>query len=89
MYAERYIAADPNNHVKIKLYRVTSHFQAAFFAPAGTRQGSQWIRTFLGVDGTHTSSRFRMILLIVVGIDANDETLPLAWALVPIENQAW
>ena len=30
-----------------------------------------------------------MTLLIVVGIDANDETLPLAWALVPIENQAW
>ena len=29
-----------------------------------------------------------MTLLIVVGIDANDKTLPLAWALVPIENQA-
>ena len=44
------------------------------------------MRTFFGVDGTQTTSRFRMTLLIVVGIDANDETLPLAWALVPIEN---
>jgi hypothetical protein len=30
-----------------------------------------------------------MTLLIVVGINANDETLPLAWALVPIELEAW
>jgi transposase-like protein len=30
-----------------------------------------------------------MTLLIVVGINANDETLLLAWALVPIELEAW
>ena len=47
------------------------------------------MRTFFGVDETHTSSRFRMTLLIVVGINANNETLPLAWTLVPIENQAY
>jgi hypothetical protein len=29
-----------------------------------------------------------MILLVAVGIDANDEILLLAWTLVPIENQA-
>ena len=30
-----------------------------------------------------------MQLLIAVGIDANDEVLPLACALVPIENSEW
>ena len=30
-----------------------------------------------------------MTLLIAGGIDANDKTLPLAWALVPIENEGW
>ena len=45
------------------------------------------LRSFVGIDGTHTSSRFRMTLLIAGGIDANDKTLPLAWALVPIENE--
>lgn len=85
-YAERYIAADPNNFVKIRLHKATGYFQAAFFALAGTWQSSRWLRTFFGVDGTHTSSRFRMTLLIVVGIDANNETLLLAWALVPIKN---
>ena len=35
-YAKRYIAANLNNFVKIKLYKATSHFQVAFFALAGT-----------------------------------------------------
>jgi transposase-like protein len=30
-----------------------------------------------------------MTLLIASGIDANGKTLPLAWALVPIESSAW
>jgi hypothetical protein len=30
-----------------------------------------------------------MQLLIAVGIDANDRTLPLAWALVPTEDKEW
>jgi transposase-like protein len=30
-----------------------------------------------------------MQLLIACGIDANDEVLPLAWGLVPIENNKW
>jgi hypothetical protein len=30
-----------------------------------------------------------MQLLIAVGIDANNNGLPIAWALVPIENEYW
>ena len=30
-----------------------------------------------------------MMLLIACGIDANDKVVPLAWALVPIENEIW
>jgi transposase-like protein len=30
-----------------------------------------------------------MMLLIACGIDANDKVVPLAWALVPIENEVW
>jgi len=30
-----------------------------------------------------------MQLLIAVSINANDQTLPLAWALVPIKNKEW
>jgi hypothetical protein len=54
--------------------------------PAATRYTFRHLQTMYGIDGTHTSSRFCMILLLCAGIDANDETLLLAWALVPIEN---
>ena len=30
-----------------------------------------------------------MMLLVACGIDANDKVVPLAWALVPIENEVW
>ena len=28
-----------------------------------------------------------MMLLVACGIDANDKVVPIAWALVPIENE--
>jgi hypothetical protein len=77
-YVERYITANSNNFVKIRLHQATSHFQAAFFALVGTQQSSWWLCTFFEVDGTYTSSQFRMTLLNVVGINANNKTLPLA-----------
>lgn len=30
-----------------------------------------------------------MMLLVACGIDANDKVVPIAWALVPIENELW
>ena len=30
-----------------------------------------------------------MILLIACGIDANSNVVPLAWALVPAEDESW
>ena len=30
-----------------------------------------------------------MMLLVAVGIDANDNALPLSWAIVPTENEKW
>jgi hypothetical protein len=38
---------------------------------------------------THTKSKYRMMMFIACGIDANNETIPLAWALVPTENELW
>jgi transposase-like protein len=30
-----------------------------------------------------------MMLMVACGIDANDHVVPLAWALVPTENEVW
>lgn len=88
-YAERFEAADSENFYKLAFHEATSYFQAAFFAPASLRHAQLKLRPFIGIDGTHTGSRFRMTLLIADGIDSNDEVLILAWALVPIECEAW
>ena len=65
----------------------SGHFEAVFFMPSGLWSAQWYMRPFVGLDGAHTKSRFRMQLLIACGIDANDEVLPIAWALVPIENE--
>jgi hypothetical protein len=62
---------------------------AAFFAQAGLRHAHRSIRPFIGVDGTYIASWFRMSLFITSGTNANEETLPMAYGLVPIENGAW
>jgi hypothetical protein len=76
-FAERYLAADTDNFCKLEVDE-NGHFEAFFMAPAGTRYGHRYLRPFIGLDGTHTKSRFRMMLLIACSIDANDEILPLA-----------
>jgi hypothetical protein len=85
-FVERFKAVDLENFCKIETHKETSHFLVAFFAPASLRHAHKCLFEFIGVDGTHTASKFRMNLLIAGGTDANGETIPLAWALVPIEN---
>ena len=53
------------------------------------RSRIHFLRPFYALDGTHTRSQYNLTLLIAVGIDAEDRILPFAWALVPIENEAW
>jgi len=76
-YAKRFKAADSNNFYKIATYKETGHFQAAFFAPAGLRHAQKTLYEFIGINGTHTSLRFQMTLLIAARINANNKTLLL------------
>lgn len=87
-YIKRFEEADPLNFAALDT-TTDGQFQAAFFSPGGLRAAGPHIRPFTAVDGTHTKSRYRMMLLIACGIDANDQVIPLAWALVPIEDSSW
>jgi hypothetical protein len=77
-YERRFQAADLVNYCKIKKHKDISNFQAAFFALAGLRLAHLSMQSFIKVDGTYTSSRFWITLLIASRIDANGKTLPLA-----------
>jgi transposase-like protein len=50
---------------------------------------SSWIyiRRFVTVDSTFLKGRFIQQLLLAVGIDANSNTLILAWAIIKSENE--
>ena len=50
---------------------------------------SGW-RPFIGFDGCHLKGSFHGILLAVIGMDANMQMVPLAVAIVEIENtETW
>jgi hypothetical protein len=44
---------------------------------------------FIAVDSIHTRSKYCMQLIIACSIDANNNSIPVAWALVPIEDKYW
>jgi transposase-like protein len=48
------------------------------------------MRRFIAIDGTFLKGRFIQQLLFAVGINANGNTLILAWAVVESENkESW
>ena len=63
-------------------------FEALFVIIGEIRTSLPTLRPFYTLDGTHTRSRYNLTLLIAVGIDAEGRILPLAWDLIPVENEA-
>jgi hypothetical protein len=76
-YIEQLVALDPKNQSALAIDK-EDRFEAAAFAPAAMKQAFQWLRPFIALDACHTRSKFRMMLMIAVGIDANDNVLPLS-----------
>jgi hypothetical protein len=85
-YIERYKAVDKFNYAQIKQSE-RGNFEAVFFCPASCIRACSQIRRFIAIDRTYTRSKYRMQLLIACGIDANNNSVPIAWALVPIEDE--
>jgi hypothetical protein len=88
VYIEQYKAVHPQHHADLKL-SPQGNFEAVYFCPAGCRRACAQIRPLLAVDSTHTRSKYRIQLLVAIGIDANNNGMPIVWALVPIENKYW
>jgi hypothetical protein len=90
-YMDRLKVADPKTGVYIARHIVDGElrFQSIVICPSATRYASRFFRRFFGFDATHTKSKYCQMLMIMAGIDANGNILPLAWALVPTENEYW
>jgi hypothetical protein len=88
-YLQRLADANEHNVSQMKWDEETGTFLAACVAPAAAISASYRLRRFFAIDACHTKSQFPMMLMIACGIDANDNVLPLSWALVPTENEEW
>ncbi|KAI8546526.1 hypothetical protein RHMOL_Rhmol07G0125100 [Rhododendron molle] len=69
----------------------TNVFQRFYICLAALKKGfKDACRPILGVDGCHLKGYYPGQLLTAVGIDANDQTFPVAYAVVEIENtETW
>jgi hypothetical protein len=62
-------------------------FERFFVCPSASSSNYKHYRRLIAVDGTFLKGRFILILLFAVTIDANNEILILAWAVVESENK--
>ena len=77
VYMQRLEDSDPLNQAQLALDEQCC-FQAAAFTPAAMKKAYRWLRKFVALDACHTRSKFYMMFIIAVGIDANDNILPLS-----------
>jgi hypothetical protein len=54
------------------------YFEAIFIMLGSIRAILSTLQSFYALDSTYTRSRYNLMLLIAVGIDAGDRILPLA-----------
>ncbi|KAH9611096.1 hypothetical protein KSS87_010230 [Heliosperma pusillum] len=61
-------------------------FDRVFWAFGPSIRGFEHCRPILTVDGTHLYGKYKGVLLIAIGVDANDQIYPLAFAIVDCES---
>ncbi|KAH0743315.1 hypothetical protein KY290_031308 [Solanum tuberosum] len=65
-------------------------FKFVFWAFKSCIDGFQTCRPVISVDGTHMYGKYEIKLLIAIGVDGNDNILPLVFAIVDKESKvAW
>ena len=64
----------------------TSNFDRVFVCPLISWSTFRFFRRIVVVDRTFLTRRYKLTLLLVVGIDADGHNVILAWAVVESEN---
>ncbi|XP_068331459.1 uncharacterized protein [Pyrus communis] len=86
-FAEEVKKTNPGSTVKVKLDR--GRFQRIYVCLGACKKGfKSGCRPLIGLDGCHLKSVYGGQLLCVVGIDPNDETWVIAYAVVEMENKS-
>ncbi|CAI9272226.1 unnamed protein product [Lactuca saligna] len=62
-------------------------FRRVFWAFAPSIKGFHYCRPVISIDGTHLHGKYKGKMLIAMGVDGNNQILPLAFAIV--ENESY
>ncbi len=65
---------------------MTKVFGRVFWAFAPSIVGFEHCRPLITIDGTHLYGKYKHVVLIAMGVDAEDQIFPLAFAIVESEN---
>lgn len=65
-----------------------SRFQRAWILLKASKNATVYFRKFVPMDRAHCTSCYWLVLLAVTFLDAEEEILVLAWALVTVEDRA-
>lgn len=78
--------ADPDGHVAW-ICTDEYEFEQCFIMPGAVRTKWDLLRPMYFLDGTHNrGSKWKHVLLTLIGLDANGQRVLLAWGLAPEEN---
>jgi transposase-like protein len=86
-YIELFRRKGSRSHTHLEIDSRTNRFVRVFICPHQSRGYWLHLRRFIAADGTFLKGRFIQQLFLAVGIDANGNTLILAWAVVESENE--
>ncbi|XP_014490332.1 uncharacterized protein LOC106753060 [Vigna radiata var. radiata] len=91
-YANELVARNPGSTVKVKVEEIVDgHIFKRFYTclKAGKDSFVSY-RPIIGLDGAFLKGKYGGEMLTAVGRDANDQMLPLAYAVVEVENkESW
>jgi len=78
---------NPDTYAHLALNPLNNSFQRIFVCPPTSIETFSNCRPFVALDGTFTKTHFVQVLLLAVGIDAENHATLLAWAMVESETE--
>jgi hypothetical protein len=79
-------AQDTSSRTKLVIDQMTNRFSCLFICPTACRNAWRSMRPFLAVDACHCISRYKQTLFIAIGVDGDNQILPLCWGIAQGEN---
>jgi len=88
-YAHEIIRSNPGSTAKVKVEENNGEptFIRLYIYLKACKDSFNSCRPIIGLDGCFLKGKYGSELLVAIGIDANDQIMPIAWVVVEVENK--